>query len=218
LLGHAALELRVLSRSGLDGTAAFDVGLVDVGGSRVSLGEVALRGVDEDRSPGSLHARSVRLDLGAEQVRDSQIDLAAVRAVEVVPRSVRGRVWILDAWGWSPGLSTRVAPRVPRLDVGSLDVREGAESRTVDLPVSVTGGVGEAGRGWAGLFDPFQATHRPGSLIRVVPDGQGLVTGVPVVGDSSRGESSVHYNVWVKALAGVCVGDYVGGVTVEEDD
>lgn len=218
LVGHAALELRVLSRAGLDGTTGFGVGLTDGAGRRVALGDVVLRGMGEDRSPASLHARSVRLGLDTEQVRAAGIDLGAVTGIEVVPRSARGRIWLLDAWGWSPGLSARTAPQVPRLDVGTVDVREGAEDHTVDLPVNVTGRVVAVGQAWAGLFDPFQGNDRPGQLIRVAPDVRRLVTEVPVVADSTRGESTVHYNVWLKALAGVCVGDYVGRVTVEEDD
>jgi hypothetical protein len=42
--------------------------------------------------------------------------------------------------------------------------------------------------------------------------------GVPINGDSVPGDESVQMNVWLKAVRGVCVGDYVGVVTVRDDD
>ena len=43
----------------------------------------------------------------------SRIDLSSVSRLELLPRSGRGQLWLLDAWGWRGGVSTAAPARGP---------------------------------------------------------------------------------------------------------
>ena len=84
----------------------------------------------------------------------SRIDLGSIARVDVVPRSAKGQLWLLDAWGWRGGLSTATPLSVPRLDVGALTVDEGSTDQTVRLPITVSGPAATAGPGLGGRRRP----------------------------------------------------------------
>jgi hypothetical protein len=68
------------------------------------------------------------------------VDLADVRRVEIVARSDTGRIWVLDAAGWRPGLAPFPAEPVARVDIGDVTIDEGAGgARTLQVPVRVDG-------------------------------------------------------------------------------
>jgi hypothetical protein len=64
-----------------------------------------------------------------------------------VPRSTRGQLLLLDAWGHRPGLSLPRRASVPRLDVPTVNVTEGdSGTRTIMVRVALSGTSGPVRR------------------------------------------------------------------------
>ncbi len=223
LSGAQALELRVVSppREG----ATFGVRLVDTSGRSVTLPDVHLGGLPGAREGGAslegkYWARDVRLPLGGAAMRTSRVDLGALARLELLPRSGTGRLWLLDAWGWTPGPSAAPALRLPRVDVGRISVPEGSADHVVQVPLTVSGsGSGRAaGRVWISVQDPL-SYDGPRTFVADVPVGARRVdVAVPVSGDRRDDFDELRYVVAIEAVRGVCVGDYTGGATVLDDD
>ena len=124
-----------------------------------------MTGLPADRQAfsGKSWAQDVRLPLTASTVKASALYLARITRVEVLPRSTKGQLFVLDAWGRQPGLSTAAPLRLSRIDVATATVEEGATQHTVRLPVTVTGPAHTAGRAWVFVIDPdsFEHPRRP---------------------------------------------------------
>ena len=216
--GDSVLALRMSSRAGLDGTARFRIRITDAAGTEADLGEVTLPGTTDDRSPGSLLAREVRLSLAGDTVAASGIDLARVTGLALEPVSATGRVWLLDAWEWQPGLAQADTVRLPRLDAGRLEVTEGSQPQTVTLPVTVSGAGRTGGEQvWVGVYDLTTGQSRPGTMLTLPASGS-VDVDVPVAADEVPGEADARYHVWMKAVSGVVVGNHLGEVVVRDDD
>ena len=219
LTGSTSLALRVAVPSG-SSKVTFGVRLTDKTGHRLTLPDVSLTGLPADRQAfsGKTWGQEVRLALGASAVRTSRLDLATVTRIELLPKSATGRLWVLDAWGRRAGLSTAAPLRLVRLDVGTASVTEGSNRRTVRLPVKVTGPAHGAGRVWVVVIDPTPGVAPVQKLLDVPAGASQLSVDIPVAGDRRDDPDVLLFQVALKAVRGVAVGDYAGGLTVLDDD
>ncbi|GIJ76349.1 hypothetical protein Xph01_07810 [Micromonospora phaseoli] len=204
--GARDLALRLIVPPNTTGTR-LDVAVVGTDGRRSRLGEVRLDGLPGTDNTTSYWAQEVRVPLKGAPAR--------VAAIELTPRTAGGRAWLLDAWGWQPGTPEPGADRLPRLDIGTLQVQEGdAGTTTHVVPVSTTGTGGGVVRLFFSTDDMFTSrswlvTIRPGQRTIRVP--------VEVVGDPLWNYTERH-TLAAKAERGFVIGSYSGGLAVLNDD
>ncbi|RUL90626.1 hypothetical protein [Verrucosispora sp. FIM060022] len=203
--GARDLAMRIIIPPNTTGTR-LDVTVVGTDGRRSRLGEVRVDGLPGTGNTTSYWAQEVRVPLQGAPAR--------LAAIEITPRTAFGQAWLLDAWGWKPGTPDPRAPRLPRLDIGTLEVAEGdSGTKTYEIPVTITG------RGSAtvqlNLTDDtfvsrsWLATVRPGQRSIRVP--------AEVVGDTLWNYTERHL-LTAKAQHGMVVGSYLGGLDVLNDD
>ncbi|MGX2995285.1 hypothetical protein JNUCC64_13480 [Streptomyces sp. JNUCC 64] len=210
--GSDALTLRVIVPPNSTGTA-LDVRVTDADGRRAHLGRTTLDGVPGTPRTTSAWARETRVTL--KPALRAGLDLTRLKNLELIPRTTKGRLWLMDAWGWRPGTPTVRPTPLPRVDIGRLTVKEGdAGTRTFKVPVTVSG----QGTGTIRLFDsppyPLPESHR---TVTVRPGTRLLDVPVEVVGNTRHGYELVH-GVFAKAVRGAVIGSDRGGVTVKDDD
>ncbi|MDT3395530.1 hypothetical protein RKE29_02510 [Streptomyces sp. B1866] len=210
--GARELALRVIVPPNTAGTR-LDVALTDASGHRAALGEARVDGLPGTERTTSYWAREVRVPLSA--ATRAGLDLRHVTALELTPRSRSGRAWLMDAWGWRPGVPAVRPAALPRIDIGRQTVEEGdSGTRTHHVPVHVTG----PGHGQVRIFlsapDADQATSR---VVTVGPGHHDIDVPIEVRGNTRYGYDA-SYDVFAKAVRGTVVGSYHGGLTVKEDD
>ncbi|MEV6112783.1 hypothetical protein AB0L59_09690 [Streptomyces sp. NPDC052109] len=212
LTGARALALRLFVPPNSRGTQ-LDVSLTDTSGRTAKLGRIRADGLPGSERTASYWAREFRVPLTA--AARAGLALGSVKSMELTPRSASGQAWLMDAWGWRPGTPAARAAALPRVDVGRTTVDEGDSGvRTYHVPVRVSGRGGGQARIY--VLDPAtgKATDR---LVTVAPGGHGIDVPVEVKGNTRYG-ADVSYDVLVKAVHGVVVGSYRGGITVHDDD
>ncbi len=212
------LSLRVAVEAGGPG-ARFGVRLVDSTGTRVVLPAASVASLPRTSHgfEGKTWAQEVQVGLRTPSVASSGVDLHAITRIELLPRSPRGELWLLDIWGWHDGLSADKPLRLPQVDVAHLTVDEGDRDHLVRLPLTVRGPAHGAGRLWVEIVDP-NTSDLPTRMVIDVPAGaKHVYVDVPVAGDD-RDDYDTDYVVAVKPVRGLAVGDYAGGVTVLDDD
>ncbi|GLZ34027.1 hypothetical protein Lesp02_62140 [Lentzea sp. NBRC 105346] len=207
LAGSRDLALRLIVPPNTTGNR-FDVAIIDTNGRRAQLGTVPLDGLPATERLSARWAQEVRVPLSRT------VDLGAVAALELIPRTASGQAWLIDAYGWDKGLQAPHPARLPRVDVGTLTVEEGdSGTRTVEVPVSVTGDGPGAVRLFVsdekGAFTEHIATVQPGQHTIEVP--------MRVTGNTRWGRDR-RLGVLVKAVQGTVVGGHTGGLTVHDDD
>ncbi|NEE07438.1 hypothetical protein G3M58_13380 [Streptomyces sp. SID7499] len=212
LRGSQKLALRVFVPPNTTGTK-FDVSVTDSSNRRAKLGSVQVTGLPGSASTASYWAQELRVPLSA--ATRAGLDLKHVKSLEVTPRSRTGRAWLMDAWGWAPGLSAVKAAALPRVDVGRTVVKEGdSGTRTYRIPVDISG----RGSGQVRVYVLDPDSGRTGTrLVTVRPGSHAIDVPVQVKGDTAYGED-VEHDIAVKAVRGTVVGKHRGGVTVENDD
>ncbi|MEU7025865.1 hypothetical protein AB0A60_04150 [Streptomyces sp. NPDC046275] len=212
LAGAESLALRVIVPPNSRGTE-LDVTVTDASGRRAALGRVRVDGLPGSERTASYWAREVRVPLAAA-VR-AGLDLKRAAALELTPRTAAGRAWLVDSWGFRPGLPAVRPAALPRVDLGRLTVDEGDSGlRTYRVPVTVSG----TGSGQVRVFSP--APGGEGFTSRVVtvrPGHRDIDVKVPVEGNTRYGWD-VTRDVFVKAVRGAVVGAHRGGVTARNDD
>ncbi len=219
------LALRVIVPTNAPATR-FAVRLTDRTGGRAVVGEAAVTGLPgavagTDGMPGKYWAQEVRLRLDDATLAAAGLDLAHVRALELLPRSAKGRLWLLDGWGRDPGLARdRTVPFV-RVDVGTLTVQEGdAGTREVRLPVTVTGRLDRAAKVWIGAADVTGAPL-PAGLPKVVTIPAGtrrLDIRAGVAGDTVDDEDVRGLDLFVRGVRSAVGGSWIGGLRILDDD
>jgi dienelactone hydrolase len=222
LAGGRALAVRVAVEPGVRGTT-FALRLTDAAGRSLDLPDSRVDGLPGRPAStrwyqGKYWAREVRVPLDASAVRASGIDLRSVTTMTLLPRSDSGRVWVLDAWRWEPGLSTAQPLRLPRLDVGRIEVVEGDTPHTVTVPLTITGPARGPGRVWVAVLDPQKAGAQRSYIADVPPGARRVDVEIPIDGDTRDDYDELQYVVAVKAITGLGIGDYVGGALVRDDD
>ncbi|WP_241267480.1 hypothetical protein [Streptomyces scabichelini] len=209
--GAEALALRVIVPPNTTGTR-MDVSLTDTTGRRVTLGRVRVDGLPGTDRTTSHWAREVRVPLAA--AARAGLDLKRVKALELTPRSQSGQAWLVDAWGWSPGMAKVRTATLPRVDIGRLTVQEGDSGvRTYQVPVRVSG----QGSGQIRLFVAEPDSDTSTSRVVTVRPGSTIEVPVDVEGNTRFGYGTSH-NVFAKAVRGAVVGSHRGGVDAENDD
>jgi hypothetical protein len=215
------LALRLIVPPGTTGTR---IGVVatDGHGRSADLGTVTLDGLPLSDNLPRYWAQEVRLPLHglkSPSVRPGAaggaVGWASLAELRLVPRSDSGSAWLIDAWGWRPGLPAPRPVTLPRVDAGDLTVDEGdAGERTVQVPVRVSG----RGAGQVRLFLDDWSTGQTRSWVAEVRPGRNTVP-VPftVAGDRLYG-SDQKLRLKVKAVHGVQVGSWQGRAEVRDDD
>lgn len=219
IAGARSLALRIAVPANTVGTR-LAVSVTDIHGRRAELGEFGLDGLPGSPRTSSDWAQEVRLPLTPRRFNQGRVDLGRVdlgriASLRLVPRSGAGRAWLLDAWGWRPGLPTVRPAALPRIDVGSLSVDEGNSGvRRYRVPTRVSG----SGAGQVRLFftnpTTFTTTTR---LFTVLPGTRMLDIPVEVTGNVLYGRDHL-YAVSAKAVRGTVVGGYRGGLESRNDD
>ncbi|MFE0172116.1 alpha/beta hydrolase family protein [Streptomyces sp. NPDC059002] len=212
LAGAKDLALRVIVPPNSTGTK-LDVSLVDTAGHRAKLGAARVDGLPGSAQTASYWGREIRVPLSA--AARSGLDLKRVKTLELTPRSRSGKAWLMDAWGWRPGMPAVKAAELPRVDFGRLTVKEGDSGvRTYRVPVRVSG----KGSGKVRLFVPKPGTdevsHR---TVTVRPGGHDIDVPVQVRGDTRYGYDAM-YDAFAKSVRGAVIGSHHGGVTAKNDD
>lgn len=212
IAGAESLALRLVVPPNRTGTR-LDVAVRDADGRRVVLGQARLTGLPGTEFTTSHWAQEVRLPLAAAQ--RAGVDLRRVAALELVPRSRSGRAWLIDAWGWRPGTPAPRPVALPRVDIGELTVDEGDSGvRTYRMPIKVTG----RGNAQVRLFLVDPVTNEITSRLATIGPGTGRIDiKVRVRGNERYGYDAYHA-VFARTVHGAVIGDYDGGVIVNEDD
>ncbi|MEU4624760.1 hypothetical protein AB0G04_32910 [Actinoplanes sp. NPDC023801] len=203
--GSQALALRLVVPPNAPATS-FGVAVTDDRGKRTELGTATISGVPGTDYTTSYWGQEVRLTLPR--------GVRAVSQLDITPRS-EGPAWLIDAWGWRPGTpAPRPAP-LSRVDVGNLAVEEGdSGTATYSVPVSVSGRQRAAVR----LFLADVRTGDVNSWVAdVAPGASRIEVPISVVGNTTFGGDR-RYPLAAKAVRNAVVGDYDGGVDVNEDD
>lgn len=218
LTGASHLDLRVVVPP--REMVRFGVRLVDRGGRALVLADVQLTGLPGGQAQ-KFWAQEARLALDAAAVKRAGLDLAHLAGVDLLPRSTSGRVWLLDAWSWRAGPEPGDHPaRAARVDVGQLKVAEGSTTHTVAVPIRVHRVKG-APRGPVKLWvNVTQADgSAPATTVVDVPGGADRVdVPVTVAGNAIWDGENRVMAVTVKPISGATAGDWVGTLTVTEDD
>ena len=218
LVGDDAVAMRIFTSPGA-GSTSFAVRVTDTAGRSSVLGPGQLSGLPPAAGSGKAWAREVRVPVDVAALRRAGVDPGAIATVTLAPTSATGRIWLVDAWGWQPGLSRAAVPVLPRADVGSLEVAEGdAGSRTVTVPIRISGPTDRGGR--LVLYVVDQRTFEPPNVTIVdLPAGRRSVdVPVTVVGNTLDDFPRAKVAVLVLPLTGIATGNYLGGLTILDDD
>ena len=220
---HAdALALRVVAPPRA-GAARFGVRLLDADGTRWVAGTGSVTGLPGNLAgvmAGKYWAQEVRVRLDRRRAAAAGLDLTRVVGVEILPLSARGRIWVLDAWGRDPGLAPAATVPFVRVDVGRLAVTEGdSGTRRVSLPLTVSGTLRSSARVF--LAGPEAASVRGVALpavVRIPAGARRVVVRVPVTGNTLDDEDLTLLQVSARGVRNAVAGDWVGGLTVADDD
>lgn len=150
------------------------------------------------------------------------VDLTDVTRVDVVGRSARGRVWVLDLAGGYRTLPPVPVRRLPRVVLGAVTVTvtegDATTRQTVRLPFHVYGAVREPGRFVVTGVDLATGRPVPRRTVEVAP-GQ-REGSVPLTYRPDRRDDLAVQRIWLTAYAlhGVMPSRYVGTVRILDDD
>ncbi|MEV2230427.1 hypothetical protein AB0H69_17840 [Streptomyces phaeochromogenes] len=210
--GAKSLALRVVVPPNTTGTR-LDVSLTDTAGRRATLGDIRLDGLPGTERTTSYWGQEVRVPLTAATA--AGLDLKQVKSLELTPRSGSGKAWLIDAWGWRPGMADVRPVSPPRVDIGRLTADEGDSGvKTYQVPVRLSG----QGSGQIRLFVADPETRETTSrVVTVRPGAESIDVPVDVPGNT-RYSYGTAYNVFAKAVHDTVVGNHLGGVTVKDDD
>ncbi|WP_405544717.1 hypothetical protein OG478_28765 [Streptomyces phaeochromogenes] len=210
--GAKSLALRVIVPPNTTGTR-LDVSLTDTAGRRATLGDIRLDGLPGTERTTSYWGQEVRVPLTAATA--AGLDLKQVKSLELTPRSGSGKAWLIDAWGWRPGMADVRPVSPPRVDIGRLTADEGDSGvKTYQVPIRLSG----QGSGQIRLFVSDPETRETTSRVVTVRPGTESID-VPVdVPGNTRYSYGTAYNVFAKAVHDTVVGNHLGGVTVKDDD
>jgi hypothetical protein len=208
--GESAVDLRIIVPPNTTGTR-FGVAVADREGRRADLGDVSVNGLPAGRGAAGYWGQEVRVPLAPAR----RLDLAHIAELRLTPRTASGHAWLLDAWGWRPGLPAARPVALPRVDVGALVVPEGdAGIRTATAPITVSGrGTGTV-RLWVVDPDTSVSVSR---LITVHPGDRTIRVRVTWSGNTRRNADGVR-RVLAKAVHGLVVGTAQGSITIRDDD
>lgn len=206
-----AIELRIAADPA-SGRARFAVRVGDVRGVTATVGEATLVPLPGKRSPlGKVWAQTVRMPLAG-----TGIDRSRITSIEIVPLSDTGRLWVLDAHGWRPGLTAQGPIFLPQLSVARRTIVEGDDGvRTVNVPLRVRGAitlpveVGVVITRAGSRPEVLRITVRPGTRPRIP---------IEVPGDTEFTASRRLIGLTLLAESGATTGNYQTVLAIREND
>ncbi|HST83637.1 MAG TPA: hypothetical protein VLL08_18035 [Kineosporiaceae bacterium] len=212
LTGSKSVAIRIIVPKN-SAAKKFDVVIADTAGRKATLGRVSVTGLPGTKSTVGSWAQEVRAPLKA--ARKAGLNLSKISRLQVIPRSSKGKAWVLDAWGWRAGTPAVRVAKVARVDVGPLaPVAEADADFTYQMPVTVSG----QGSGKLRVYVVDPDTTKVSTQVVSIPAGAHQV-GVPlkIPGDNIFGPSQ-EYLVLAEAMAGTVVGDFIDHLKVIQDD
>jgi hypothetical protein len=207
-----SLALRVIAQTNITGNTV-EVAIRDNFGRRATLGQFTLDGLPKPTFTTANWAQEVRMSLSGA----GGINLNAITALELVPRSASGQIVLLDAWGWRSGTPGPQPATLPRVDLGELTVDEGnSGSVTYRVPAVVTGTVSGTAR--VRVFVVSPSTGLATDQLVTLPAGATTIDiPITVTGDTvANGDRT--FIVAVKAVSGTEVGDAYGALNVNDEE
>lgn len=162
---------------------------------------------------GKVWAYTARFDAG----RLSGVDTSAIVAIELVTRSERGRVWVLDASKRRAGLDPTRQRNLPQISAPLLRVNETDANQTIEVPLRVRGRVRERAVLWVETTRPT-GTGLRGQRVVIEPGGPAPTIALRVRGDDVFVPYAQRVPIVIKALRGATTGRYQGGVITLEDE
>jgi dienelactone hydrolase len=145
------------------------------------------------------------------------VDLADITSVEVVSGSPEGRVWIADLAAAPAAPPAAPNQRLPRVSIGDVRIDEGSGGTTLArVPFAIAGTVTSPSR-----FAVFTAGQQRGQTQRLIVDvAPGQSSGyIPMEYDADDVfgfDQQTQVALW--PLQGIATDDYIGGLTVVDDD
>ncbi len=216
LAGADALDFRIAGEPDAP-PVEFDVRVRYASGAWTNLGArpLTLRSYFGPSPLGKVVARQLRANL-----RGVNIDRRGITAIELIPRTPRGRFWLLDVSSWQDSLAASDQVHLPKVSVGDLTIPEGDSGRfTLNLPITVEGAVTRRARLWVQLTDYANFENPIRGFPLVLEPGATSAT-VPFTyrADDVFNPYPQLTQITLVALNEAVTGDYEGSVLVEEDE
>lgn len=192
--------------------------LIDKAGKRLTLGRASVTGVPANASTaaGTYWAQEVRFPLDRVAAATAQIDLTQLATLELEPESTSGRLWLLDAWSYRPGLPAAVARSVARIDAQPLTVTETDAPQRVRIPVSIAGRLNEPAVVYYEISD-FEGTAPVKKTVTIPAGSTSFDLEHQVKGDDVEGGPR-YYHLLIIGLSGAVTGNPTAYLTVEDDE
>jgi hypothetical protein len=211
-----ALDFRIAGEPGAP-PVDLDVRVRDGSGRWVALGgrPLRLRSYYGPSPLGKALARQLRASL-----RDTPIDPGRITAIELAPRTGKGRFWLLDVSSREDGLPAIAKVTLPRVSVGDVTVVEGdSGTRTLDVPILVEGVVNRRARLWVQLNDnaDFEQPMRGFPLV-LEPGATSASIPITYTADDIYSPFPQVTQVTLLAQRHALTADLEGNAFVEEDD
>ncbi len=213
--GHGdALDFRIAGEPGAP-PVDIDVRVRDAAGRWTTLGRspMTLRSYHGPAPLGKVVARQLRAPLGG-------LDAGRITAIELVPRSARGRVWLLDVSTKEGALAVARPVELPKFSVGRFTLPEGrGGEKSVELPVSIEGEVAKRARLWVQLTS-FADLDDPTSGIPLVvePGATGSTIPFRYRADDLYDPFPRITQVTLLARRNAVTGQFAGTVEIVDDD
>lgn len=117
----------------------FSVALVDSADRVLPLGAATLSGVPANAGPGTgvYWAQEVRFAIDRSTASAAGLNVDAIQAIELMPQSANGSLWLLDVWSYASGVATG-GGGAARFEVSTAPVTPDASSQ-LRVPATVIG-------------------------------------------------------------------------------
>jgi hypothetical protein len=213
--GHGdALDFRIAGEPGA-APVEIDVRVRDGAGAWTALGQrpMTLRSYHGPAPLGKVVARQLRAPLGG-------LDASRITAIELIPRTPRGRFWLLDISTKVNALARSGPILLPRVSIGRFVVPEGrGGENTIELPLTIEGEITKRARLWVQLTN-FAALDDPTSGFPLVLEPGATSATIPFTyrADDVYDPFAQVTQVTLLARKNAVTGDFAGTVQIEEDD
>jgi hypothetical protein len=209
-----ALTMRIIVPPAARDTS-FDVRLIDRSGHQAKVASVSMNGLLNDVNAGSGHywAQEVRVPLQRAQLSKAGLDLSHLSRLQFAPRCATGKLWLLDAWSYRPGLADSAPVRLPRvdLDLPLQKVVEGDADHTVEVSATVTGTINKPATVWFGVGD----VDLP--LLTLAPGTKHFSVRIPIHGNKIDNADD-HVTMYVAGVRNILAGIPDAMLSIEDDD
>jgi hypothetical protein len=167
---------------------------------------------------GKLLAQTLRTPLAGV----SRIDLSRITRVGLVPRTERGRVWVLDVAGRRPGLAPASRPTVPVVRLLDVEEAEGsaADPQSVELTLRVRGELTRPTLVAVRALEPVEGRLLRRTSVLLRPGQRTATFTVPHPRDDRDDfPDTAGFDGFLFATDGaVTTGDYAARATIRDDD